>query len=107
MQVRAIDFDFPPTTPAIAKEMFKVSNDGKLRVRSPLHERLEGSRLKALDCVIAVNGNAGDPEALLHACVSDVPVELKLQRDFNSICHREYKSIQYIHTASEPYGLCV
>ena len=90
MQVRAIDFELLPATPAIAKEMFKVSDDGKLRVRSPLHDRLEGSPVKALDCVIAVNGNAGDPEALLHACVTDVPVELKLQRDLASRCRREY-----------------
>ena len=63
--------------------MFRVSDDGKLRVRSPLHEKLEGSLVKALDRVTAVNGNAGDAEALLHACVDKAPVELKLQRDHN------------------------
>ena len=61
--------------------MLEVTDDGKLRVRSPLHEKLEGSLVKALDRVTAVNGNAGDAETLLHACVDKVPVELKLQRD--------------------------
>ena len=57
-----------------------MSNDGKLRVRDPLHRVFKGSQVKALDCIVAVNGNVGDPQALLHACVTDVPVELKLQR---------------------------
>ena len=64
--------------------MFEVFDDGKLRVRSPLHSQLEGSQIKALDCVVAVNGNARYPEVLLHACFTDVPAELKLQRDLNN-----------------------
>ena len=64
--------------------MFKVSDDGKLRVRDPLHKRFEGSRAKALDYVIEVNGNAMDPQCLLNACVSGEAIELKLQRDRNN-----------------------
>ena len=61
-----------------------MTDDGKQRVRVPLHTQFEGSQVKALDCVIAVDGNASDPQALLHACVTDVPVELKLQRVLES-----------------------
>ena len=61
--------------------MFKVSDDGKLRVRDPLHKQFKASQVKALDYVIEVNGNAMDPQGLLNACVSDGAIELKLQRD--------------------------
>ena len=64
--------------------MFKVSDDGKLRVRDPLHKQFKASQVKALDYVIEVNGNAMDPQGLLNACVSDGAVELKLQRDHNN-----------------------
>ena len=74
--------------------MFQVSNDGKLRVRGPLHKQFEGSQVKASDCVIAVNGNVSDPQALLHACVTDVPVELKLQRDLES--HMSLSIVRYV-----------
>ena len=77
-------FDLPSTTKAMAKEMFQVSDDDKLRVRGPLHKHFDGSQVKAGDCVIAVNGNVNDPLALLYACVTDVPVELKLQRDLEN-----------------------
>ena len=64
--------------------MFKVSDDRKLRVRDPLHEQFKGSKVKALDYVIKVDGNGNDvdPEALLHACVNkDNNIKLTLQRD--------------------------
>ena len=61
-----------------------MTDDGKLRVRDPLHTLFKASQVKALDWVIAVNDNASDPQALLHACVTDVPVELKLQRDLEN-----------------------
>ena len=73
--------------------MFKVSDDDKLRVRDPLHKQFEGSKVKALDYVVKVdgNGNDADPEALLHACVNKVDnIELTLQRDLgNNVCRRE------------------
>ena len=89
--------------------MFKVSDDDKLRVRDPLHKQFEGSKIKALDYVIKANGVGDDmdPEALLHACVTDVPVKLKLQRDLASRCHREFKLARYIHIPMESYGFCV
>ena len=83
LQVPTIIFVLPPTTAASAKQMFKVFDDGKLRVRDPLHKRFEGSQVKALDSVIQVNGNAMDPQVLLNACVGDEAVVLKLQRDRN------------------------
>ena len=64
--------------------MFKVSDDRKLRVRDPLHKQFEGSKVKALDYVVKVDGNVNyvDPEALLHACVNkDDNIKLTLQRD--------------------------
>ena len=67
--------------------MFKVSDDGKLRVRDPLHKQFEGSKVKALDYVVKVdgNGNDADPEALLHACVhKDGNIKLTLQRDLGN-----------------------
>ena len=81
VQVPTIFFVLPPTTAACAKQMFKVSDDGKLRVRDPLHKRFGGSRAKALDYVIEVNGNAMESQGLLNACASGEAVELKLQRD--------------------------
>ena len=81
VQVPTIFFVLPPTTAANAKQMFKVSDDGKLRVRDPLHKQFKASQVKALDYVIEVNGNAMDPQGLLNACVSDGAIELKLQRD--------------------------
>ena len=81
VQVPTIFFVLPPTTAASAKQMFKVSDDGKLRVRDPLHKQFKASQVKALDYVIEVNGNAMDPQGLLNACVSDGAVKLKLQRD--------------------------
>ena len=90
-----IVFDLPPITAAKAKAMFKVSDDGKLRVRDPRHKEFEGSKAKALDYVIKVNGDGKDmdPESLLHACVDkDDTIELTLQRDLgNNICRRERK----------------
>ena len=83
-QVPTIFFVLPPTTAASAKQMLKVSDDGKLRVRDPLHKRFAGSRAKVLDYVIEVNGNAMDPQGLLNACVSDGAIELKLQRERNN-----------------------
>ena len=72
--------------------MFKVSDDGRLRVRDPLHKQFEGSKVKALDYVIKVNGDGNDmdPEALLHACVhKDGNIKLTLQRDLgNNVCRR-------------------
>ena len=77
--------------------MFKVSDDDKLRVRDPLHKQFEGSKVKALDYVIKVNGddNDMDPEALLHACVNKVDnIELTLQRDLgNNVCRRERDNV--------------
>ena len=84
VQVPTIFFVLQPTTAASAKQMFKVSDDGKLRVRDPLHKQFKASQVKALDYVIEVNGNAMDPQGLLNACVSDDAVELKLQRDRNN-----------------------
>ena len=76
--------------------MFKVSDDGRLRVRDPLHKQFKGSKVKALDYVIRVNGagNDMDPEALLHSCVNKVDnIELTLQRDLgNHVCRRERQS---------------
>ena len=53
--------------------MFKVSDDDKLRVRDPLHKEFEGSKVKALDYVIKVNGDGNDmdPESLLNACIEN------------------------------------
>ena len=81
--------------------MFKVSDDDKLRVRDPLHTQFEGSKVKALDSVIKVNGSGDDmdPEALLHACVSKVDnIELTLQRDLgNNVClHERDNVIAYV-----------
>ena len=73
--------------------MFKVSDDAKLRVRDPLHKQFGGSKVKASDYVVKVNGNGHDmdPEALLHACVNKVDnIELTLQRDIgNNVYRRE------------------
>ena len=80
-------FELPPTTAAQARAMFKVSDDAKLRVRDPLHKQFEGSKVKALDYVVKVdgNGNDADPEALLHACVhKDGNIKLTLQRDLGN-----------------------
>ena len=81
--------------------MFKVSDDDKLRVRDPLHKQFEGSKVKALDYVIKVNGDGKDmdPESLLHACVDkDDTIELTLQRDLgNNMCRRERENaIAYV-----------
>ena len=77
--------------------MFKVSDDAKLRVRDPLHKTFGGSKVKALDYVVKVNGNGHDmdPEALLHACVNKVDsIELTLQRDLgNNVCRRERDNV--------------
>ena len=86
VQVPTIVYNLPPTSAAGAREMFNVTDDGKLRVRDPLHKQFKGSQVKALDRVIAVNGNVCDPRALRRACVSDVTVELKLQRDLHKNC---------------------
>ena len=90
-------FELPPTTAAQARAMFKVSDDAKLRVRDPLHKRFGGSKVKALDYVVKVNGNGHDmdPEALLHACVNKVDsIELTLQRDLgNNVCRRERDNV--------------
>ena len=67
--------------------MFKVSDDAKLRVRDPLHKKFGGSKVKALDYVVKVNGNGHDmdPEALLHACANkDGNIKLTLQRDLGN-----------------------
>ena len=73
--------------------MFKVSDDDKLRVRDPLHKQFEGSKVKALDYVIKVNGDSNDmdPKSLLGACVDkDDTIELTLQRDLgNNMCRIE------------------
>ena len=66
--------------------MFKVSDDGKLRVQDPLHKQFEGSMVKALDCITKVNGDCNDmdPESLLQACIDkDDTIELTLQRDLS------------------------
>ena len=86
VQVPTIVYNLPPTSAAGAREMFNVTDDGKLRVRDPLHKQFKGSQVKALDRVIPVNGNVCDPRALRRACVSDVTVELKLQRDLHKNC---------------------
>ena len=73
--------------------MFKVSDDAKLRVQDPLHRQFEGSKVKASDYVVKVDGNSHDmdPEALLYACVNKVDsVQLTLQRDLaNNVYRRE------------------
>ena len=73
--------------------MFKVSDDAKLRVQDPLHRQFEGSKVKASDYVVKVDGNSHDmdPEALLHSCVNNVDnIQLTLQRDLgNHVCRRE------------------
>ena len=73
--------------------MFKESDDGKLRVQDPLHRQFEGSKVKASDYVVKVDGNSHDmdPEALLYACVNKVDsVQLTLQRDLaNNVYRRE------------------
>ena len=69
--------------------MFKVSDDAKLRVRDPLHKQFGGSKVKASDYVVKVDGNGHDmdPEALLHACVNKVDnIQLTLQRDLGHTC---------------------
>ena len=76
--------------------MFKVSDDGKLRVRDPLHKQFKASQVKALDYVIEVNGNAMDPQGLLNACVSDEVVELKLRRDRDNTRHREFSAVVFL-----------
>ena len=79
--------------------MFKVSDDNKLRVRDPPHKQFEGSKVKALDYVIKVNGDDKDmdPESLLHACVDKVDnIELTLQRDLGKhVCRRERECACY------------
>ena len=71
--------------------MFKVSDDDKLRVRDPLHKEFKGSKVKALDYVIKINGdgNVMDPESLLNACIDKVDtIELTLQRDLGNNMYR-------------------
>ena len=71
--------------------MFKVSDDDKLRVRDPLHKQFEGSKVKALDYVIKVNGDSNDldPVSLLNACAGkDDTIELTLQRDLGNNMYR-------------------
>ena len=71
--------------------MFKVSDDDKLRVRDPLHKEFEGSKVKALDYVIKINGDGNDmdPESLLNACIDKVDtIELTLQRDLGNNMYR-------------------
>ena len=71
--------------------MFKVSDDDKLRVRDPLHKEFEGSKVKALDYVIKINGDGNDmaPESLLPACIDKVDtIELTLQRDLGNNMYR-------------------
>ena len=80
MQVPTDVFKMPPVTAAVAKRMFKVDND-KLKVVDAEHKQFKGSKVKAGDYVIAVNGTAMEPQDLLNACVDDEIVELKLQRD--------------------------
>ena len=67
--------------------MFKVDN-GKLRVLDREHKQFKGSQVKALDYVIAVNGEAMDPLDLFNACVSDEVFELKLRRDRHNMRQR-------------------
>ena len=75
-------FKLPVTSAAEARQMFSVTSDGKLRTRDPLHKKFKGTQVKASDRVIAVHGNVcDDPRDLRRACVSDVAVELQLQRD--------------------------
>ena len=86
-----IVFYLPPITAAKARAMFKVSDDDKLRVRDPLHKEFEGSKVKALDYVIKINGDGNDmdPESLLNACVDKVDtIELTLQRDLGNNMYR-------------------
>ena len=71
--------------------MFKVSDDDKLRVRDPLHKEFKGSKVKALDYVININGDGNDmdPESLLNACIDKVDtIELTLQRDLGNNIYR-------------------
>ena len=71
--------------------MFKVSDDAKLRVRDPLHKKFGGSKVKALDYVIKINGDGNDmdPESLLNACIDKVnTIELTLQRDLGNNMYR-------------------
>ena len=71
--------------------MFKVSDDDKLRVRDPLHKEFKGSKVKALDYVIKINGDGNDmdPESLLNACIDKVDtIELTLQRDLGNNMYR-------------------
>ena len=82
VQVATIVFKLPVTSAAEARQMFSVTSDGKLRTRDPLHKKFKGTQVKASDRVIAVHGNVcDDPRDLRRACVSDVAVELQLQRD--------------------------
>ena len=72
--------------------MFKVSDDDKLRVQDPLHRQFEGSKVKASDYVVKVDGNSHDmdPEALLHACMNKVDnIQLTLQRDLANNVYRK------------------
>ncbi len=93
MQVSTVVFHLRPVTAAKARAMFKVSDDDKLRVQDPLHKEFEGSKVKALDYVIKINGDGNDmdPESLLHACVDrGDTIELILQRDLgNNMCRIE------------------
>ena len=75
--------------------MFEIDN-GKLRVLYPVHKHFKGSRVKALDYVVAVNDKAMDPQDLLNACVSDEVVELKLRRDRDNTRHREFSAIVFL-----------
>ena len=89
VQESTIFFELPPTTAAKARAMFKVSDDAKLRVRDPLHKQFGGSKVKASDYVVKVDGNGHDmePEALLYACMNkDDNMQLTLQRDLGHTC---------------------
>jgi len=74
--------------------MFEIDN-GKLRVLDPVHKQFKGSQVKALDYVVAVNGNAMDPQDLLNACVSDEVVELKLRRDRDNTRQSEFSAVVF------------
>ena len=77
--------------------MFKVSDDAKLRVQDPLHRQFKGSKVKASDYVVKVDGNSHDmgPEALLHACMNKVDsVQLTLQRDLANNVYRREREIE-------------
>ena len=91
-------FNLPPTIAAVARHMFKIDGDGKgkLRVLDPVHKHFKGSRVKALDYVVAVNDKAMDPQDLLNACVSDEVVELKLRRDRDNTRHREFSTVAFL-----------